>query len=426
MELEAVATACCARIDFFCSLLELRERRVGFYAMSKRDILIFLFKWKGTILSVFFGVVTLVTLLVYFLPSSYTALSTVLVEHTKAPSMRSEMYPGAEMIEVINTEVAIVLSRTVMEHVADRLKLDQLPTKDTTVLRVVRRVQDALIEIGLLDPVSKREQWIGSLLRDVKVKPTVSSNIFTVKYATEDPQLAADIVNAITDEYLSHHMKIYSQQGIAEFYRGQMDEAKRELDRLRVVLEDYKTFASLAATTAKKDRLVTEIGTMRERVALLNLELTDTLSKYDRQHPKAVLIQTKISATEDRIAVVRKQLQDLDRAETQALTMEATIKSQEESYRSYREQYNHAAQNAIDNRNVVNARVVDYADVPARPPFSRMFLIFIAVVGGLVISLVIAMIREYFDHRVSTPEVAERVLGVPVYGSIQYRGRWRR
>jgi uncharacterized protein involved in exopolysaccharide biosynthesis len=397
----------------------LSMRQQGGTAISTREILIFVFKWKWTIMSTLIGAVMLVTVLVYLLPPTYTALSSVLVEHTQGPSMRAEVHAGSEMIEVINTESQIISSRSVMQAVVDTLKLPELPEQDTTLSRLIGHVSDYLISIGLIDAVSKREKWIAGLLHDVKVKPVVNSNIIMIKYAHEDPQLATDIVNAITNQYLANHLRIYSQAAVAEFYQAQMDEAKTEMDRLREGLETYKASASLGAASAKKDRLVTEMGNLRERVGTLNLELTEVLTKYETDHPKVGLVRSKITDTENRISGVRKQIEVLERANGRTVDMEMMIKTQEETYRSYREQYRRASQNAIDNRNIVNVRVVDYAAVPAKPSFSRLFLIFIAIAGGTLLSVVIAMIREYFDHRVTTPEVVEQVLGVPVFGSIK-------
>ena len=67
---------------------------------------------------------------------------------------------------------------------------------------------------------------------------------------------------------------------------------------------------------------------------------------------------------------------------------------------------------------MVNVRVVDYASQPERPAYSRLFLIGIAIAGGLVLALLIAVVREYFDRRIFRPDLAERILGIPSLGSV--------
>ena len=59
--------------------------------------------------------------------------------------------------------------------------------------------------------------------------------------------------------------------------------------------------------------------------------------------------------------------------------------------------------------------------MPARPTRSRMFFIKVAILGGFMLAVLIAFLREYFDMRLKRPEEAERALGVPVMGSIGKR-----
>ena len=85
--------------------------------MTKRDIVVFLFKWKGTLLSTFLLVVVLVTSLVYLLPPAYKAKSIVLIESIQAISTRTDPMPGVDMPIVLKTESQVVLSRPVLEAV---------------------------------------------------------------------------------------------------------------------------------------------------------------------------------------------------------------------------------------------------------------------------------------------------------------------
>ena len=54
----------------------------------------------------------------------------------------------------------------------------------------------------------------------------------------------------------------------------------------------------------------------------------------------------------------------------------------------------------------------------SRPRFPRLVYVLASVIGGLLLGLAVALVRHYYDHRVDTPEAAERILGVPVIGSV--------
>lgn len=390
--------------------------------MTRRDLLVFIFKWQWTMVLVFAAVVGLVTVGVYVLAPSYRATASLVVEPMKSPSIRTELAAGRiETAEVINTEMAIVLSRTVMENAVDKLRLADRPQRVTAVSRTADRVRGALEDLGLVTALDRRERWIIGLMKDITAKPTVSSNVFTIRYQHEDPQLAADIVNAVTDEYLSHHVAIYSDKGVVDFYRVQMDQAKDKLDTARAALDRYKSVNTLAAAAARKERLVEETTGVRERISRMNLELTEAAARYGNSHERAVLLREKLRTSQDEVTRLRAQLQELERAEARSLEMEGMVKAQEKTYLAYRDQFDHASLSTAGNKNVVNVRILDHAHVPARPVFSRLFLILVATLAGAVLAVLVAMVREYFDQRV-TPALAEQILGVPVLGSIE-RGR---
>jgi len=409
--------------------------------MSKRDMVIFLFKWKWTIGSSFLVVVACVTLLVYLLPQTYVASAMLLVERNRPPNVGADSaasFRVLEMAEVMNTAVQIVSSRTIMEQVVERLKLHERPSRETretrpssgwlvAVSRFVQGVRDGFVAAGLVNPpLSPRENWIEALMQSVRARPSVDSNIFTISYRSADPHLAAEVVRAVTDAYLVHYLKIYSHGGASDFFRDQVEQAQQTLTRLRAALDDYKTKGALAAVSMKQQELVKEMRGLQEQAGNLNNEHGELLTRYTTQHPKVVLLQTRMTSAKNRMAHIQEQLQALEKSDVRTQEMVLAIKAQEERYLSYVRQHETAKLGDASNVNLMNVRVVDYPHVPMRPSVSRLFYIGIAILGGGLIGLAIAMIREYYDRRVSTPDLAEQVLGVPTFGCIENIGWWRR
>ena len=187
--------------------------------MTGRDILTFLFKWKATILLVFLVVVASVTLLVYVLPPSYTARATVLVERNRSPVARSTFVPVTDLVEVMQSEAEIIVSRTVMANVVDRLKPHERPTRPSRVKQVRDDVLDWLADVGLIDSLSPREKWITTLQKQVSAKAVSASDVISVRYDDEDPEWAAKIANAVTDAYIDHHLQIFSKSRGSDLFR---------------------------------------------------------------------------------------------------------------------------------------------------------------------------------------------------------------
>jgi len=388
--------------------------------MSKRDIIIFLFKWKYSIIGYFLFVVALVTTLLYVLPKKYPAMARVVIESNLAPVMRSSPAPGrVDPLGVLNTEVEIILSATVLSSTVDRLKPHERPLVLNPWTEFKGRVRTQLEDLGLLERMSRRDTWIRRLEKKLGVEPIVSSAVINISYSEENPKWAARIVNAVTDSYIAQHLKIYSSPGTVDVYRRQTERIKGELARQRRQLEDFKRTTSVSALDQRKRSLVDFQGTLTSQLNNTRAEMAELLTKYEPAHSKPKLAKEKIDAINVSIEETQKELQELELQQARIEEMEQEIALAEKSYREYQGRYEDAQLDELANPDVVNVRVMEYAEVPSRPTRSRLFYIAISVVGGFILSLGIALIREYFDHRVVDPDIAEQLLGSPALGSIE-------
>lgn len=386
--------------------------------MSKREILVFLFRRQWSMLSILLGTVTLVTLFVYVLPSSYTAVSKVLLEPTKSPTLGTESRYGSDVGEVLYTEIEIVLSRTVMEAVVDKLKLHERGGPLGPVARFIASVKAGLVEVGLLDPPEPRESWIRDLLKDVKAKPVLDTHVFTISYSDQNPAQAAEVANAITDEYMSHHTRIYTYENAVEFYRANTEQAKQEIDRLKQTQSRFQGGSAAAVLPSRREAAVLETTRLQDRLGQLRLDLAEVLVRYAPEHPKAAVVQQKIDITARQLAVVEQRIKLMEVEKDRGDALQPLIEGQLETYRASKKQYDQALLNSAADRRLINAHILDHAAVPTRPRFPRLVYVLAAIVGGSLLGLLVALIREYYDHRVDTPEAAERILGAPVIGSV--------
>lgn len=385
--------------------------------MSKREILVFLFRRKWSLISTLLATVALVTVFVYVLPPSYTAVSKVLLEPTKSPTLGTESRYGSDVGEVLYTEIEIVLSRTVMEAVVDKLDLHQRGGPLGSVARFIADAKARLVGLGLLDPPEPRESWIRDLLKDVKVKPVLDTHVFTISYSDQNPRQAAEIANAITDEYMSNHTRIYSYENAVDFYRSNADRAKQEIDRLK---QSQSRGAGNAAATlpSRREAAVIEATRLEDRLGQLRLDLQDGLVRYAADHPKVAVVQQKIDIVARQLAAMQRQIRLMEIDKDRGDALQPLIDGQLETYRSYKKQYDLALLNSAADRRMINAHILDHAAVPTRPRFPRLVYVLASIVGGLLLGLAVALIRHYYDHRVDTPEAAERILGAPVIGSV--------
>lgn len=388
--------------------------------MSKRDIIIFLFKWKYTILGYFVFIVALVTTLLYVLPTKYPALARVIIESGQAPVMHSAPATGrVDALGVLYTELEIIISRTVLASAVDRIKPYDRPQIPSAWSDFVDYARSNLEDLGLLEPMTPRERWIRKLEDKLGVEPIVSSAVIDISYSEENPEWAARIVNAVTDSYLEHHLKVFSSPGTVDVLSRQIKRLKENLAVQRKELQEYRQKTSASALEDRKRSLVNQQSNLTNQLNSARAELAELLTKYEPAHSKVKLVKEKINGIGVAINESRTELQALEVQQARIEEMEYAIASGEKSFREYQGRYEDARLNELANPDVVNVRVLEYADVPNRPTHARLFYIAISVVGGFILALGIALIREYFDHRVTDPDLAEQLLGIPALGSIE-------
>ncbi len=389
--------------------------------MTRRDLLTFVFRWKNTVLGWWIFIVALTVVLVYIMPPGYEAGSAVLVERTKSPVMSQTGFTAPDMAEAMNTEMEIVRARPVIEAVVHDLALDAASAQgadEETEKSLSASFRELLVNLGLRTQVPAREGWIEDLTKRIAATPVVDSNVLRISFSSPDPVFSMRVTNAVTDAYIAHRRSIYAAQGASDYFKQKMDEADAELDRLRAALSDFKAKHAVTALSGGRPELVREIGNNRERLALLRKERAELASRFANNHPRVVVANRNIAQAERDLKARTAELEEIEARQSTIDDIQVLIASQETVFLDYLTRYEQERARESAPENLVNVKVIEYAAVPPRPKRSRMFFIKVAILGGFLLAVLIAFLREYFDTRVSTPDAAERALGVPVVGSV--------
>lgn len=382
--------------------------------MTRRDLLLFLFRWKSTILGWWLFTIALVVVLVYLKPPIYMAHSSVLVERTKAPVVIAPSLAAApEMKEAMTTEAGIVHSRPVFETVVAKLNLG-----NPSSVKQPGLVQGLMLSLGLVNRLPPKEQWIQDLASQIKAEPVVDSNLLTISYKSTDPVLAARVVNAVTDAYIAHRREVYSSQGASEYLKEKKDQAEATLRDLQAQLAALKARYGLTAVADAQGQWVKEIGVLRERIASLRAQAGDLETRFAPDHPRVQVVRRAIAEAEGELAARQRDLESAEGREAGLKDLNVRIESQQKVFFELKAQYEDALAREQAPRDLVNSRVVEYASVPLSPRFSRLMLIQLGIIGGFLFALLAAFLRQYFDQRIHDPETAEAALGLPVLGSI--------
>jgi uncharacterized protein involved in exopolysaccharide biosynthesis len=395
--------------------------------LTKRDIIIFVFKWEKSLFGYWFFIIALSVFLVYALPQKYEAVAKLLIEGNRAPVMRADVAFGAEQMNVLNSEVAIIRSKPVFAATAAKVAAIKKALKGNTenevtsspVREVFGRLGQWTLDVGLREASPPREQLISDLENGLKVAPQPNSNVIAMSYKSADPEMAAIIVNTITESYINQHLKIFSSIGTSEVYRLQIERLEKDLSRRRKELVDYKRDKSVSALNETMRAQVQQQTNLTSELSVIERELAELRTRFGKGHTKVVLAEERLRSTRQLLDEISKKLQSLEVEEATIRDMEIEINSIELTIQNYKKLFQDEQMVNLANPEVINVLIIEKAVAPSRPGRSRLSYIILATLGGLLLSFAIAFIKEYFDHRVTDPKVASQLLGVPTLGSIE-------
>lgn len=267
--------------------------------------------------------------------------------------------------------------------------------------------------------------------------------------SAKDPSLRTDTVRGTAEMYevISTEMEIARSRSVAESVVAQLSLAERtyketSLRRIRNRLTDLLDRSGLVlkldATEKAIRHLLNSINVKQLPGApLLRISYDDedpivaseiaraVTEAYIEQH-RRIFADSSVLFFEERVAELEKELdqvrrrlsRETDRERIDDLSLQ--MKAIERAYLTNREKVVQAQIAAAADRALVNVRIVDYPPVPIRPRFSRLLLILLGVIGGMILGVSLAMLREYFDHRVFAPTDLEGHIASPVLGSVRF------
>ena len=191
----------------------------GASAFAARAFLYAIFKHRRLVIGVWLLVFVASAISAWIRPSTWRATSKVMVKLGETVQLAPAEAPSKSYAlplspQVVNTEAEIVKSREVLDEAVRRLGI--VPEGDTSP-----------------------EEMLAGMSLALSVQPTPSSNVLQISYVGRDPKRASRMVNAITDVYLDHHNRVYSNAGVHSFYTEQLGILKEQMKESQRRLRGY-------------------------------------------------------------------------------------------------------------------------------------------------------------------------------------------
>jgi len=413
-----------------------------------REYLRVLKKWRWVIVLITFLAMLTSAFFSYFvLPPVYEA-KTVLLVTQAAPSQQVYRQQGEGLQGVVdilsrlpqmtmNTYVGQLTSDSVLDKVIDALKLD-------------RSIYTA-----------------NSLAKMIEARNIKDTNLIEVKVSHTNAKLATDIANTLNREFLNFLSENNKEQmsKSVEFLVQQSDNVKRDLEKAQNELKKFE--AQPRGVTLLEQELATKSGDLMKYQSTLSqtqmevdllqagiAELTarlkttprtvvyedntkDKPAKREEINPLYLSLEQSLSQKLVSLAEKQAQLNSLAKTIAEQEKAVAALQADIAEKRAIQERLQQDVDRLEKTYTLLTqkitetqiARSVNYGDTtvlvvsPATQPRTpvkpnKKLNIAIAAILGLMVSVFLAFILEYFDSTIKTPEDVRRHLDLPVLGSI--------
>lgn len=211
----------------------------GYTAPSRRpqylrEVAAIGFRHGRLIVISFIGIVLGALVVARFQPSRYDAGMKLLVKRDRVdPLVTSDtaaslpQFNSEATEEQINSEVELLKSRDLLEKVVTECGLQH---RRSSLWSVTGRVEQD-VGIPMAGDELKLARAVQKLQKELRIDVIKKTNLISVRYSSDDPQLAARVLTTLAKLYLDKHVAVHRPPGAVQFFG-------REVARYRQILAD--------------------------------------------------------------------------------------------------------------------------------------------------------------------------------------------
>lgn len=239
------------------------------------------------IAAVWIVVMSLTVVALYYWPRSYESAAKFLVRNQRQElvvgpnASTATLYRDQVSEEVLNTELELLRSRDILTRVVRELDLDR-----------------GLIAQGK-SPEIARQLAVQGLGTSLIAAPIRKTSIVRVSYTSQDPVLAAAVVQHVADAYLAAHLAMHGSPGTYEMFKSQADAASAELRAAEEELAALARSSNLVMLDTQKEEALKSVQGLTAEINSLGAEIRE-------QETRARIAELHMSRTPERVSTDRR------------------------------------------------------------------------------------------------------------------------
>jgi len=185
--------------------------------------------------------------------------------------------------EAVTSQAQIIMSRDLAKEVIDKLKLGDRPEFDPA-LSGISPIRAVLGLLGLAkDPLSMtpEERVLATYYDDLSVYPVEKSRIIIINFLSNDPELAAQVANAIADGYLVRQRLATQDQAksAGQWLAGEIDTMRQKVEDAEAKVEDFRAKANLLVGNNNTTLSAQTLGDVNAQLAAARAQKSDAEAK---------------------------------------------------------------------------------------------------------------------------------------------------
>jgi succinoglycan biosynthesis transport protein ExoP len=261
----------------------------------------------------------------------YTADTSILIEQRESPLTRTTDSTTdtatAYDESAIQSQVEVLRSREIADDVIDKLDLTQNPAFDAA--RNPSALQSLLIMLGLAEnptDTTIRQRVMETYFKWLAVYPLQNSRVIGVEFSAPDPDLAAEVANAIADSFVVLQQDAKRQSNIAAttWLEQEIERLRQKVAEAEQAVADYRASNDLFDVDQNGAEPTSNLST--QQLSDINAELARARAARAEAEARAELVQSlldeggDIDASEE---VLNSQL--IQRLRERQVALEAQI-----------------------------------------------------------------------------------------------------
>jgi uncharacterized protein involved in exopolysaccharide biosynthesis len=174
-----------------------------------------------------------------------------------------------DLIQQVNSEIEILKSRSLADTVIGSIGSSQLYGSIYTKKKIFD-----IIRLPVQKPT--QEMAVIKFKKGLGVEWVKQSSIIRVSFRHYDPQMAALVLNTLTDAYLNLHLKVHETQRSYTFFEDQLYQFKTKLKQSEETLKQFRQKNSITSLSEEKKLLLHQGNGIRSAIDATENQLAET------------------------------------------------------------------------------------------------------------------------------------------------------